>query len=69
MTYSKPTCTASYQLQLNSAKSGLKFKQVRLHGDDDDDEEIKSSHMPVCHFTDVILLSENVIHQVNHKNP
>ena len=63
-------CTASYQAQLLSAKIGLKalaseaagaYKKMMM-------KEVKFSSFDNHRFTTLPMLSDNVIHQVSHKN-
>ena len=64
-------CTASYQVQLISAKIGLKvlvsevvgasMKKMKM-------KEVKSSSFDNRRFTTLPMLSDNIIYQVSHKN-
>ena len=63
-------CTASYQAQLISAKSGLKVlaseavgasKMIMM-------KEVKFSSFDNHQFATLPILSDNVMHQVSHKD-
>ena len=65
--------TTSYQVQLISAKINLKFLVSEAVGASMKKmmmmkKEVKSSSFDNCRFTTLPMLSDNVIHQVSHKN-
>ena len=62
-------CTASYQAQLISAKIGLKVLASEAVGASKKMmKEVKFSSFDNCQFATLPMLSDNVIHQVSHKN-
>ena len=63
-------CTASYQVQLISAKINLKVLVSEAVGASMMmmKKEVKSSLCDNCQFTTLLMLSDNVIHQVSHEN-
>ena len=63
-------CTASYQVQLISAKIGLKVLVSEAIGASmrKMKKEVKSSSFDNHRFTTLLMLSDNVIHQVSHKS-
>ena len=62
-------CTALYQVQLISAKIGLKVLASEAVGASMKMmKEVKSSSFDNHQFTTLPMLSDNVIHQVSHKN-
>ena len=63
-------CTASYQAQLISAKIGLKVFANEAVGASMKmmKKEVKSSSFDNRRFTTLPMLSDNIIHQVSHKN-
>ena len=59
--------TTSYHAQLISAKINLKFLASEAVGASMKKKEVKSSSFDNHQFT-LSMLSDNVIHQVSHKN-
>ena len=55
MTYSKPTCTASYQAQFNSAQSGLKVQASKAVGNCMKMMMIKKKNPAIRHVTGLPL--------------